>query len=240
MAQQSMKLLGQLQRETEQRAENMRRFGPLSDRDKLAQQAAQKIKETQPPMKQILDDINKLMPKPEELFSRKERGQMNGMSKSQAQLQQKTKSMQKQLQELAQELPMVGEGLPKMLDQAGQAIGQSSQRLGQGDAPGSRGQQQKALDALNKFRDALEQMGNQGSGKGQGMPMPFAPPSMSGPGGRGHRGRDPRSNQKVAIPKPEQYRAPAEFREEILDAAKQGTVEQYKDAVRQYYEEIVK
>ena len=64
--------------------------------------------------------------------------------------------------------------------------------------------------------------------------------ALGGPGGGGHQGRDPRSNEKVSIPKPEQYRAPAEFREEILDAAKQGTVEQYKEAVRQYYEEIVK
>ncbi len=72
------------------------------------------------------------------------------------------------------------------------------------------------------------------------MPMPFGQQGMGQPGGKGSRGRDPRSNEKVAIPKPEQYKAPAEFREEILDAAKQGTVEQYKDAVREYYEEIVK
>ncbi len=38
----------------------------------------------------------------------------------------------------------------------------------------------------------------------------------------------------------EQYKAPAEFREDILKAAKQGTPEAYKEAVRQYYEEIVK
>ena len=240
MAEQSLKSLGMLQRETEQRAETMRRFGPFDEKDKKTSQSAKHLKEAQPQMKQILDDINKLMPKSEDLYSKKERQQMDKMSKSQTQLQQRAQKMKQQLSELSQELPMVGEGLPRMLDQAGQAMSQSSQKLGKGDASGSRGQQQKALDALNKFRDALEQMGQQGSGQGGGMPMPFAPPRMNGPGGRGQQGRDPRSNQKVAIPKPEQYKAPAEFREEILDAAKQGTAEQYKEAVRQYYEEIVK
>ena len=33
---------------------------------------------------------------------------------------------------------------------------------------------------------------------------------------------------------------PAEFREDILEAAKQGTAEDYKEAVRRYYEELVK
>lgn len=240
MAEQSMKLMGQVLRETRQRAENMRRFGPISNKDEVAQKATNEIKQALPPMKKILDDIEKLMPKPQEMFSQQERQQMKNMAAAQSKLQQRAEKMKQKLSELAQELPMLGEGLPKMLDQAGQAMGRSSSQLSQGDAPGSRGQQQKALDALNQFRDALEQMAQQGQGQGGGMPMPFAPPGMGAPGGRGGRGRDPRSKEKVAIPKPEQYRAPAEFREEILEAAKQGTVQEYKEAVRQYYEEIVK
>jgi hypothetical protein len=70
------------------------------------------------------------------------------------------------------------------------------------------------------------------------MPLPFGLPEMAsneeGPNG------DPNSNQKVEIPKADAYKAPAEFREDILEAAKQGTVEAYREAVRRYYEEIVK
>ena len=50
----------------------------------------------------------------------------------------------------------------------------------------------------------------------------------------------PQPVRKVEIPKPEQSKAPQEFRQDILDAAKQGTVEEYRDAVRRYYEELVK
>ena len=240
MAEQAMKFLGQLQRDTQDRAEALSRFGTERKRAKEAKDAIEEIKQSQPEMQKVWDDINKLMPDQEQLFSKKEQQQMKEMAKSQQQLEQRAQQLKQQLSELSQELPMVGEGLPQMLDQAGQAMNRSSQQLGKSDATGSRGQQHQALDALGKFKDALDQMGQQGSGQGGGMPMPFGQQGMGQPGGKGSRGRDPRSNEKVAIPKPEQYKAPAEFREEILDAAKQGTVEQYKDAVREYYEEIVK
>jgi len=47
------------------------------------------------------------------------------------------------------------------------------------------------------------------------------------------------SREQVEIPKPEAFEAPTEFREELLEAAKKGTVEAYRDAVRRYYEELV-
>ena len=71
------------------------------------------------------------------------------------------------------------------------------------------------------------------------VPLPFGP-GQSGGGDEGGESFDPRSREKVEIPKPEQYKVPAEFREDILKAAKQNTAEAYKEAVRRYYEEIVK
>ena len=71
------------------------------------------------------------------------------------------------------------------------------------------------------------------------LPLPFGP-GQSGGGDEGGESFDPRSREKVEIPKPEQYKVPAEFREDILKAAKQNTAEAYKEAVRRYYEEIVK
>jgi hypothetical protein len=114
-----------------------------------------------------------------------------------------------------------------------------SQGLGKGDAPGAMGGHQKAMDALGRLQDALEQMAKGGSGSGGGVPLPFGP-GQSGGGDEGGESFDPRSREKVEIPKPEQYKVPAEFREDILKAAKQNTAEAYKEAVRRYYEEIVK
>jgi hypothetical protein len=48
------------------------------------------------------------------------------------------------------------------------------------------------------------------------------------------------SQEKVEIPDADQYRAPKEFRKDLLDAMKQGAPDRYKDQVKRYYEELVK
>ncbi len=237
MAEQGSRLMGQLQRDTRRRADQARRFGDFMGNAERAEDAAREIDRTKPKLDDVLEDIEDLMPDPSKLLSEAEQRQLDQFGKQQAGLQKQTQQLEKKLGELGQELPIVGQGMPKMLQEAQGAMQQSGQGLGQGDAPGSLGEQRRALDALNRFRDALQQMGGQ-EGGGSGVPLPFSP--SGGNPQRGGQGRDPRSMDKVEIPKADQYRAPAEFREEILDAAKQGTVESYREAVRRYYEEIVK
>ena len=55
----------------------------------------------------------------------------------------------------------------------------------------------------------------------------------------GQQGRNKRmSKEKVEIPG-EGSRAPKEFREDIMDAMKEGGIEQYQDELEQYYESLV-
>jgi hypothetical protein len=128
-----------------------------------------------------------------------------------------------------------------MVEESRQAMGDAEQLLGGGDAPAALNQERRALDALRRLKDELQKMGeqNQGGQGGQGsVPLPFG--QSQSQGGEGPEGPGQNSMEKVEIPQPDQYKAPAEFREDILEAAKQGTVEQYRDAVRRYYEELVK
>ena len=240
MVEQASRLMGQLQQDTRRRAEQARRFGDFLGNAEIAETAATKIDRTKPKLDKVLEDINDLMPDPSELLNDREQGKLDELAKQQGGLQKQTKGLEKKLKALGQELPIVGEGMPKMLGEARAAMQQSGKGLGDGDAPGALGEQRRALDALNRFREALQQMGDQSGGSGSGgVPLPFSP-AGSGQPQHGGDGRDPRSIEKVEIPKADQYRAPAEFREEILEAAKQGTVEAYREAVRRYYEEIVK
>lgn len=165
-----------------------------------------------------------------------------------AQLQKQQSSLQKKADQLGQDLEKLGEQLPIMgpevqgaLQGAQQSMGEAEGELGKGNAPGALGQERAALDKLRQLQQELEKMGEQGQGgKGGGVPLPFGQKPQGQSGGDEEGGHDPRSNEKVEIPKPEQYKAPAEFREDILEAAKQGTVESYRNAVRRYYEELVK
>ena len=44
----------------------------------------------------------------------------------------------------------------------------------------------------------------------------------------------------VSIPTPEQYEVPKEFREDILDAMRGTMPDDYQDAIKRYYETLVR
>lgn len=231
--------LRRVESDAERRVDQAKRFGDLFGSPEEVERAAGEVQQARPLVEQVFQDLESLMPSPDELMSKQERADMQRLADRQKSLEQRGKGIKKQLDELAEQVPVVGEGTGEMLEEAAEGMGQSSQGLGKGDAPGAMGGHQKAMDALGRLKDALEQMAKGGSGGGGGVPLPFGP-GNTGTSDEGQEGFDPRSREKVEIPKPEQYKVPAEFREDILKAAKQGTPEAYKDAVRRYYEEIVK
>jgi hypothetical protein len=47
------------------------------------------------------------------------------------------------------------------------------------------------------------------------------------------------STEKVEIPSEEAYKVPKEFRQDILDALKEGLPEKYKDLNKDYYQRLV-
>jgi hypothetical protein len=100
-----------------------------------------------------------------------------------------------------------------------------------------RAEQAAALEGLDRFAKGLEQMARGGgAGGGEPFPLPFGGEGMGSEWGDG----DEPSPEKVEIPGAEAWRAPAEFRKELLDAMKQGTPERYEGEVKRYYEELVK
>ncbi len=229
----------QLEQEARRRSEHSKRFGDYFGMGENADQTERELRKSKPIVEEVLKDIEKLMPSPESLLSEQEKKELEQLAKQQQQLRNQAKQLGKDLDQLGQQLPIVGPEVKKKVQEAQEAMSEAGQKLGKSDAPSALNQERRALDSLQQLKQELEKMGEQGQGgQGGGVPLPFGQPQ--GSGARGQGGRDPRSTEKVAIPKPEEYKAPAEFREDILEAAKQGTVEAYKDAVRQYYEELVK
>lgn len=230
--------MGQLERDARRRVDNARRYGDVFGIGEESERAERALRRSRPAVEEVLKDIQSLMPSPDSLLSEKEKKRLQRLGQQQAKIEQKTKKIGQDLEKLGQQLPIVGPEVHQMIGDATKSMNEAKQSMGQGDAPSALNQERNALDKLRQLRQELEKMGNEGQGGGGGVPLPFGQ-APSG-GGDGDGGRDPRSTEKVEIPKPEQYKAPSEFREDILEAAKQGTVEQYKDAVRRYYEELVK
>ena len=230
--------MSQLERDARRRVDNARRYGDVFGIGEDSERAERALRRSRPAVEEVLKDIESLMPSPDSLLSEGEKQRLQKLAQRQGDIEKRTKQIGKDLEKLGQQLPIVGPEVQQMIGDATKSMKEAESSMGGGDAPSALNQERSALDKLRQLKQELEKMGNDGQGGRGGVPLPFGQ-TPSG-GGDGEGGRDPRSTEKVEIPKPEQYKAPAEFREDILEAAKQGTVEEYKDAVRRYYEELVK
>lgn len=230
-----------LEQESHRRAEQARRFGDLFGGGRSADMAERELRKVRPILDEVLRDMEKLMPPPDSLLSKEERAQLEKNREKQRALKEQADKVGEQMDKLSKELP-IGDPVKEKVGEASSAMGQAEGNLGQGDAPNALNQQRRAMDALAQLKQELQKMGKgSGGGGGRGVPLPFGQEEgQQGGGQEGGDGRDMSAEQRVEIPKPEQYVPPAEFRQDILDAAKQGTVEGYKEAVQRYYEELVK
>ena len=229
--------MARLQMDARRRIDQARRFGDFVGEQTKASENA--LRRARPPVEEVLKDIAKLTPNPEEMLSGAERKRLERLKQKQQQLEEKAEQLGKDMQQLGEQLPIVGPQMGSMVGEAQGSMKSAEDGLGQGDAPGALGHQRNALEKLREIKQELDKMGEGGSSGGGGVPLPFGNPSGGGSGEGSYGGRN-RLEDKVEIPKPEAYQAPAAFRQDILEAAKQGTVERYRDAVRRYYEELVK
>jgi hypothetical protein len=155
-------------------------------------------------------DLAKLVPRGEEALAPAQREQARGMGERKDSIGERT-------ERLAQELD---KGQVPGGDMAGSELGgiagqmrQASKDLRQGSAVEGAGRAQEAAERLAKLRESLSQR----------------------PLSSGRSAREP-----VRIPGADEYRAPREWREELMEAMREQAPEKYRDEVRRYYEELVR
>jgi len=228
----------ELGEQIDRRASQLRRFGSMFGDAEAVEQAGRGLEAARPPITQVIEDLEALVPNPEKLLEQAERDALSEMAELQRELAERAQGLGEQLDELSEQLPIVGPEVGEKIQDAESAMRGANERLSGLDAPGGLGEERRALESLSELQEQMQQMGQSQSGGGAGVPLPFG--GGQRPRGGDSDGRDFRTAERVDIPQPEEFQAPAEFRQDILEAAKQGTVEQFRDAVRQYYEELVK
>jgi hypothetical protein len=181
-------------------------------------------------------ELEGLLPDPTRLLTKEERQKLGGQGQKQLRIDQRASGLQQRLAELQEKAPVFPPSAQGQLGEARGHMGQASGELQGGNVQRGRAEQTAALEGLDRFAKGLEQMGKGGGQGAGGFPMPFG---MEGMGTETGDGDEP-SAEKVEIPGAEAWRAPAEFRKELLDAMKQGTPERYEGEVKRYYEELVK
>jgi hypothetical protein len=174
--------------------------------------------------REIADELDKAMPSPSQMMSPEDQKRLGELGKRQA-------SVKKRAQELSRELgkPRLGaDGKPMPspvprdigggLGEAGQHMERAEDEL-RGQRPRDAvGEEAQALDRLQKMRDELQQQ---------------------------RRPRDQQSSgridkEPVRIPGADEFRAPKEFRQDLLEAMKRGAPSEYKEQLKKYYEELAK
>ncbi|MCB9542567.1 MAG: DUF4175 family protein [Myxococcales bacterium] len=137
-------------------------------------------------------------------------------------LSEAAERLRQRIGERGQEVPGLADQPMERARQAGQSMREAAEQLRQGRPGQARPGQQQAESQLQSLMEGLRQA---------------AQPQ------RAERGQEQRGRQRqerVRIPGAEEYEAPAEFREELLDAMKQKPPEEYREQVKRYYESLIR
>jgi hypothetical protein len=191
---------------------------PFSDR---TEEAHDKVAAADPLAAKLIEELEQATPNPGEWLTPDDRRRLEALGKRQEALAERTRKLAEKAEKKGKDMPgRSGDTAHKGLSEAEEKMQRSEKRLGAGDAVGGGHEARGAADKLGELKRTMERS------------------ARSSPMGQGGQGRD---EEPVRIPGSEEYRAPEEFRGDILDAKKKGRPpEEYRDQVERYYEELVK
>ena len=200
-------------------------------------EAQERVSRAVPKAREVRDALSKMFPDPRQVLGQDQQRKLEQLGKRQSELEKQAGALQQQLGELMQRAPVFPPDAPAQLGESRGHMGQAASELGAKNPQRGHGEQELALEALDRFQKGLEEAAKRGKrgGSGGGFPFPFA----SQGGEQEGDGRDP-STEHVEIPGAEAHKVPEEFRKDLLEAMKQGSPERYRADVQRYYEELVK
>ncbi len=180
-----------------------------------------------------------------------QRGQLRDLGQRQGGIRNDTQALQQDVQRLLPLMPFLPAELGQQLQEALPFMGEA-----QGALEGQRSQpaipaEQEALERLrnaeNGLQQAMQGMAQRGQMMGMSLPMlrqagrfpmpEFMPQPNVDEQQAGAAGASVRNFQ---LPDKEAYKVPRMFREDIMEALKEGYPERFKELIEQYYRNIVR
>ncbi|MBI5124747.1 MAG: DUF4175 family protein [Planctomycetes bacterium] len=171
-------------------------------------------------------------------MTEEEKETFKGLAGRQEELGNQAQTLGQSLEKLSQGNPVMGGESTGHLKEAEGHMGKATQRLSGENAPQSLTEEREALHELAQARKGLgESMERLAKGMmSRGLPMPQYVMRRRDLGEDGDRGF---SLEEVKIPTAEAYKVPKEFRQDILDAMKQGLPQKYQELNKDYYRKLV-
>ena len=206
-------------------------------------------------LKNLKSELDALLGEPAQALKDSDRKALRDLSQRQSALRERTQELREKLESLFQLFPSLDPKIVQNIGEAGSSMGNAKDRLGQLDSRGAVPPERDALDRLSQsqqqMQSAMQQMAQRGQlgnmpvtrlfrgGRflpyGSLTPLPGMPqfPEFDVEGG--FTGLD---TEKFRLPGKEDYKAPRNFREEILESLKQGVPPQMKDQIERYFKNL--
>ena len=203
----------------------------------------------------IKSELESLLNQPAQALTDADKRELRELANRQDVLKERTDDLHEKLQSLFQLFPQLDPKIVQNIDEAGGAMGNAHERLGQLDSRGAEPPERTALDRLSQsqqqMQSAMQQMAQRGQlgnmpvtrlfrgGRflpyGSMTPLPGMPQFPQFDIENGFSGLD---TEKFRLPGKDEYKAPRNFREEILESLKQGVPPQMKEQIERYFKNL--
>jgi hypothetical protein len=200
-------------------------------------------------------ELDAIMGTPAQTLNDSEKRELRELGQRQEVLHERTRDLHEKLESLFQLFPSLDPKIVQNIGEAGTSMGKARDRLGDLDARNAVPPEQDALDRLSQSQQQMQNAMQQLAQRGQlgNMPVPmvfqrgrFLPSGMLVPlpgvpqfpefnVEGGVTGLD---MERFRLPGKEDYKAPRNFREEILESLKQGVPPQHKDQIERYFKNL--
>jgi soluble cytochrome b562 len=203
----------------------------------------------------IKSELEALLNEPGKALSDADKRQLRDLAQRQDVVKERTDSLHEKLEQLFQLFPQLDPKIVQGIGEAGKAMGSAQNRLGQLDSRGAVPPERTALEQLSQaqqqMQSSMQQMAQRGQlgnmpmtrlyrgGRflpyGNMTPLPGMPQFPEFDIEQGFTGLD---TEKFRLPGKEEYKAPRNFREEILESLKQGVPPQMKEQIERYFKNL--
>ena len=176
------------------------------------------IEHAHPAADELIQQLEKLAPSPEQILDDADKQSLDRLRRRQAQNQQRAQALGSKSQSASGEMPGdSGQELGKRLGTASDSMGAAQQHMKGNDPGGARQSARAAADALKQAKQQA-----QGAARQQ------------------QAGSTPGGDEPIRIPGANEYRAPEQFRQDIMEAMKRKAPDGYSEQLRHYYEELIR
>ncbi len=182
----------------------------------VAEKAA---RSAQPTARKLVEELQKATPSPSEIMSKGDKRKLEKLRRQQKSAEGRAQKLLKRVDGQSGKLPgKAGEAIGEGLKGAGERMGQAAQLMRAKDPSSAREMAQQAADLLKKAQKRAQGAARQKQKLG------------------GSSWRD----EPVRIPGAEDYKAPEQYRQEILDAMKDDSAPSgFSEQVKRYYRDII-